>query len=44
MRNVLVSVPVLLMLGAIVGVCEANNPMPIPDPNDDYMYGRGGGA
>ena len=25
MRNVLVSVPVLLMLGAIVGVCEAQD-------------------
>ena len=29
---------------AVPSICEANNPMPIPDPNDDYMYGRGGGG
>ena len=29
---------------AVPSICEANNPMPIPDPNDDYMYGRGAGG
>jgi len=46
-KNKLVQLFASLCLFAVLtvaapSVCEANNPMPIPDPNDDYMYGRGG--
>ena len=34
-----------LVFGLIVGVCEANNPMPIPNlyPEDAYRYGNDSG-
>ena len=34
----------ILTIGVVAGECEANNPMPMSDPTDDYMYGSGGGV
>ena len=47
MKIVLVRLlPTLLMVGAMVGailgVSEANNPMPTPDPNEVCQYNCGG--
>ena len=43
MKIVLVRLlPTLLMVGAILGVSEASNPMPTPDPNEVCQYNCGG--
>ena len=43
MKIVLVRLlPTLLMVAAILGVSEANNPMPTPDPDEVCQYNCGG--